>query len=121
MKVVTYFPLFLFFISQSVPALDPGIIRQVCDINKQKLIGVKEDCRLSLVTPFELSKPSQNPEYNDCAVALCGVPADNPSAWLTDANFSQNVPEKLKKEVEKLTPTFNAIYDNVRKQHRLMA
>lgn len=95
-------------------AIDPGIIREINDINKQKLVKSPVNCFNQLTTPFETKKSSLNPEYNDCAVALCGMSDKNSSAWLTDANFSKSIPSDVKASVDKLSPTINKMYDLAR-------
>ena len=103
--------LFFTFLNRLVWALDPAIIRSIKDINRQELVKSPLTCSEQLFIPYTSSLKNNNPDYNDCMVALCGPPSSNPSAWVTDTNFSNNIPTGLKNDVDQLDPVIKKIYE----------
>ncbi len=92
-------------------ALDPAILRSIKDINRQELVKSSLQCSEQLFIPYSSSLQNTNPDYNDCMVALCGLPISNPSAWVTDTNFSSNIPVSLRNDVNKLDSTIKKLYE----------
>ena len=112
---LTIFLLFTFYTNISW-SLDPAVFRSIKDINQQKLIESSYSCFDQLIIPYNTNAKMNNPDYNDCVVALCGGPSNHPSAWVTNLNFSNNIPNSLRDEVNKLDPIINKIFDKNKKR-----
>jgi hypothetical protein len=109
---------FIFLLSLSdLFAFDSGILRQIGDINHQNIVNVNDQCSRSLLTLSESSKKIKGPDYNDCAVGLCGTPEQNESVWLTDANFSKSIPSNIKKSIDTLEPTIEKIFEKAKRRN----
>lgn len=89
--------------------IDRGIFRVLQDLNqKQNVNYSQQSCSSSL--PTKQSSIQKSEEYNECALALCGEPKNNPSAWVTDENFSSSISDELRANINNLNPQFNKIY-----------
>jgi hypothetical protein len=114
MKYGAFLNSFFLFLSLKSYAFDPGIIRQLNDMNKGNPQPKKVNCLNSFATPMLGINSPASAEYNDCAVGLCGLPQNNPSAWVTNTNFSESIQPKLLSEIEKLNPLFDKVYSKIK-------
>ncbi len=105
---------FIFFLTQSTFAFDRGIIREIGEINRNGLIDTKKNCIQNLVTSYVMANSVNNPDSSDCAIALCNTPENNPSAWITDENFSNSIPKELRLKGDKLSPSIEKIYEKTK-------
>jgi hypothetical protein len=107
--------IFAFIVSKSW-AIDPGILRTIQEVNQQNLVRSIQTCPEQLFIPYSATLQKNNPDYNDCMIALCGAPSVNPSAWVTDTNFSTNIPTALKSDVNKLDMLIKKVFEKSRKK-----
>ena len=73
------------------------------------ILSPKSDCNLSDTASFFLKKKSalsknENPNFNKCAIEMCGLPQAVKSVWVTDTNFTNNITPAVLKKVNSLTP-----------------
>lgn len=95
-------------------------------VNQGRLLSnSKLECSLdNEISKFASDVSSQkynNQNYNKCAIDLCGSPKQNKSIWVTDTNFSSNIPPILLKKVNLLSPRIKKMFEiSARRQLELL-
>jgi hypothetical protein len=97
-------------------------ISTLIEINSGALhSGLNSLCTQELFYKKENKKQSSSELYNKCAIDLCGPPEFNPTAWLTNANFSQNVSAFALKRTEKMIPLMDKMFNiSLKRQKHLL-
>jgi len=131
MKVVSILILFSGFI-YAEDRIDRGVLSVLTEANKQKLISGQQPLCLPLLSTSSTQSKSNERNMNDCVVALCGTPDENPSVFLTDKNFSKYISPDIKTKLGSLEPkikkliakekgnsikTLNAIQQKIKNPH----
>lgn len=100
---------------------DNGIVHLLNDMNKDQLMSVNGGAQcLPETAEIVTNKFKDARAMNDCVVALCGVPSENKSVYLTNSNFNQYVTKETKKKVDALVPKLNKLFDKIKKSNTLM-
>lgn len=100
---------------------DNGVIHLLDDMNKGKFLdgSSKVQC-LPESNDVVTNRIKDSRAMNDCVVALCGVPTENKSVYLTNNNFNQYVTKETKKKVNALVPKLNKLFDKIQKNNASM-
>ncbi len=118
MKSLCLFSLFLF--SQLAHAGDSDsdktffqkIVDVISRINTGKVITPPElSCSEDQKTPVKFVSSL----FNKCAVDICGPAKDNVSVWITNDNFSKNIPQETLERIKKLNPTLERLFTHAQK------
>lgn len=96
--------------AQAEEHFDPGVLRLLKSANSQQLIPPSQSLCLNLIGGRTSAKASTK-DMNDCVVALCGLPEENISVYLTDQNFERYLSPEIKKQVAELEPRLKKIIE----------
>lgn len=131
MKIVSFLVLFSGFI-YAEDRIDRGVLSVLTEANKQKLVSGQQPLCLPLLSASSTQSKSNERDMNDCVVALCGTPDENPSVFLTDKNFSKYISPDIKTKLGSLEPkikkliakekgnsikTLNSIQEKIKNPH----
>ncbi len=84
---------------------DRGVVRLLNEANQQKLTtGSTALCLPLMGSSQDVKRKASERDMNDCVVALCGSPDENPSVYLTDKNFSKYLSGDIKNKINALEP-----------------
>lgn len=89
------------------------IIDAISRINTGKIVSSTEN---KCTDESIISIKSVSPLFNKCAVDICGPAKNNKSIWITDTNFSSNIPKALLKQVDEMDGKFKKIFKAAQEQ-----
>ncbi len=104
--------LFLFRLAFGADNFDPGVIKLLTEANQQKLFKDSQNLCLPLLPDSQNAvKKNQEQDMNDCVIALCGMPENNPSVYITDKNFETYLTPEIKTKISSLLPKLKKIIE----------
>jgi len=89
--------------------IDRGVVRVLNEANQQKLVSGQTALCLPLLSNSSAQSKNNAQDMNDCVVALCGTPDENPSVFLTDKNFSKYITPEIKTKLSAIEPNIKKL------------
>lgn len=106
--------IYLLFISLPLLAgdhFDRGVLRILNEGNQQKLIPSHQSLCLNFTGTTRENLQKATAIMNECAMALCGLPEENESVFITDKNFEKYVTGEVKKQIAVLEPNLKKVLE----------
>lgn len=104
--------IFVVGVAFGAESFDPGLIRLLTEANQQRLVKDSQTLCLPLVSSSQsVVKKNQEQDMNDCVIALCGMPENNPSVYITDKNFETYLTPEIMAKLSPLVPKLKKIFE----------
>lgn len=119
-------PFIVFVIITSISGyaqhFDPGVVHVLEAMNEGQSKINYTGAVCAIVNPINADSSKINArDMNECVVALCGLPTENKSVYVTNSNFDQYITAELKTKIDKLVPDLNKALDKTQKINQEIA